>query len=578
MPHLFQFLGSVKIAAPLLVLIAILLAWGTLYETRYGTAAVQRFIYQAVWFQALLGFLAINLAVAALQRYPWKRRHLPFVLAHVGIIGVLIGAVVGGRLGVEGRMIIPEGQASDTLELPGNLLLVHQPNPGLHQAFPTHFETTAWEQEPNVVFSFSSEGRRIDLTVDRYYPNAVVEERILEDETAEQPAVRLLVGEGPFQEEIWLIAADPQRFAARWGRAHLFFLAPKMEAEWDSLLGSSAPDAPRGVVSVRLPGEERSRDIPVPEVLHQPIELSGTPYRLVFKDFFSDFALSDQGPVNRSDQPNNPAVALILEGPEGTDAHLLFAFHPEFAGLHGRANSLGAQLSYRHPAGTGLPADSIAIVQLPQGGLAALLGQEGGRVERIEPLEKGVRYTHVGVELPFVVADHYPHARLHRELVNRGDEVRAEAIHVVGRAGEQSGEAWIRLRQRATLHLGGHPLIVEYRPGERTLPFSVKLLDFRRIDYPGTQMASDFESDVELTDPERGLTLKRKISMNNPLKYRGYSLFQSSYVPGEVETTILSVRNDPGTPLVYGGCLIVVLGVVAMFRLRSHSRPSGAGG
>jgi cytochrome c biogenesis protein ResB len=63
----------------------------------------------------------------------------------------------------------------------------------------------------------------------------------------------------------------------------------------------------------------------------------------------------------------------------------------------------------------------------------------------------------------------------------------------------------------------------------------------------------------------------RKISMNNPLKYRGYSLFQSSYIPGPTDTTVLSVRNDPGTPLVYTGFLIVILGVASMFILRAKT-------
>ena len=81
-------------------------------------------------------------------------------------------------------------------------------------------------------------------------------------------------------------------------------------------------------------------------------------------------------------------------------------------------------------------------------------------------------------------------------------------------------------------------------------------------------MASALEADVELTDPTRGILLMRKISMNNPLRYRGFSFYQSSYIPGPTETTVLSVRNDPGTPLVYAGFLIVIVGVVAMFLLR----------
>jgi cytochrome c biogenesis protein ResB len=106
---------------------------------------------------------------------------------------------------------------------------------------------------------------------------------------------------------------------------------------------------------------------------------------------------------------------------------------------------------------------------------------------------------------------------------------------------------------------------VEYAPAQRELPFLVKLMDFRKIVYPGTEMAASFECDVQLIDAERGVILMRKISMNNPLRHRGFSLFQSSYVPGPVETTVLSVRNDPGTPFVYAGFLIVVAGVVLMF-------------
>ena len=82
-------------------------------------------------------------------------------------------------------------------------------------------------------------------------------------------------------------------------------------------------------------------------------------------------------------------------------------------------------------------------------------------------------------------------------------------------------------------------------------------------------MPAAFESDVEMSDPARGLILMRTIKMNQPLRYRGYHLYQSSYVPGQVETTILSVRNDPGTPFVYAGFLIVIGGVITMFIFRA---------
>src|SRR3989338_5170069 len=125
MKKLFQLLGSLTMAVSLLVLIAAVLAWGTIYEARFGTSAVQHVVYRSWWFQALLAFLAVNLAIAALRRWPWRRRHAPFVLAHIGIILILVGGIIGGRFGVDGQLIIPEGQAERALQLYGNVLIIH---------------------------------------------------------------------------------------------------------------------------------------------------------------------------------------------------------------------------------------------------------------------------------------------------------------------------------------------------------------------------------------------------------------------------------------------------------------------
>lgn len=588
-PNAFwRLLGSIRIAVPLLITIAMVLAWGTIYESRFGTAAVQRFVYTAWWFQALLAFLAFNLALAALARYPWKRRHLPFVLAHLGIILILIGGIVGGQFGIDGRLIIPEGQAERTLETPGNVLIVHAPAEahsssgaagapagqaaaGLHQVIPTRFESQAWVHEPNSVVPIRLGERTIRLTVDRYYPDAVSDERITGDGLEDNPAVHVLIEHEEQREAVWLLSRDAERFGVGWGAAHLLFLEPADEAQLAQLLGQDEADASaRGVVSVKLPGSDGARRIPVPAVLNEPMPIDGTPYRITFKDYFSDFAITSQGLVSRSAEPSNPAVSFTLEGPEGVDAYLLFAWHPEFQSIHGLAHSIPAEVGYIHTGHSVLPPNGIGLVRRPSSGtLSAVLTTEDGRLTVMDAVETGAWYTHPSLGYRFSVAAFYPKARLVQQVRNRTDEIRAEAIHVVGREGAQEADAWLTLRGTATLPLGREPVAIEYRPDRYTLPFTIKLLDFRKIDYPGTQMASGFESDVELSDSKRGLMLVRTIKMNQPLKYRGFSLYQSSFVPGEVQTTVLSVRNDPGTPFVYAGFLIVIGGVVSMFILRA---------
>lgn len=565
----FRFIGSLKVAVPLLVAIAGVLAWGTFYEARYGTAAVQRFVYQSWWFQVILAFLGVNLAAAAWSRRPWKKKHTPFLLAHLGIILILAGGIIGGRFGVEGQLIIPEGESNDTLQLDKNVLAVHQPNPGIHKEFITRFETTAWNHAPHALFETPAEGGRIQVVVDRYYPNAERGEQITGGGDRENPAIRLALSHEDQEDSIWLLAQDPDRFGARWGGAHVFFLQADSEESLNQLLGGKEPSrSERGTVALEFPKLGLSRRVPVPSRLNKPVQVQGTPYKITFKRYFPDFALSEEGPVNRSENPNNPAVAFTLSGPEGTDAHLLFALHPDFAQMHGRRQKIDAHVAYSHGASARVPPGSIAVVRGPSGGLAAVLTDEAGKRSKIDPLETGKAYRHPSLGYGFSVPEFHPQAKVEETFSNRDNEIRNEAVRLTVRSGDQVSQTWLGLRESARLPLGEHPVVVEYRPGLRKLPFSVKLIDFRRIDYPGTQMAAKFESDVEMTDPERGIHVKKRISMNNPLKHRGYSLFQSSYVQGPVETTILSVRNDPGVPLVYAGFLIVMAGVISLFTTR----------
>lgn len=569
-------LGSLTLAVPLLIAIAAVLAWGTIYETRFGTAAVQRFIYHAWWFQALLAFLALNLTMAALERAPWQRRHIPFVLAHIGIILILLGGIIGGRFGIEGQLVIPEGQAEHTLETPGNVLVVHQPNPGIHAVIPTRFETQAWVHEPNLVLPVTVGGRAIQLTVNRYYPDAMTEEHVTDGGSEENPAVHVRLAHEEHQDAVWLFARDPERFGIGWADAHVLFLEPQTTAQLEQLIGrSQAKTHPRGVVVLDLPGMKRAREIPVPDTLNQAIPVEGTPYQITFKDYFPDFAITEAGLVNRSSQPHNPAVSFTLTGPEGADAYLLFALHPDFQAMHGVAHQIPAQVTYTHAATASLPPNCIGLIREPSGMLIGVLTGSGMERQVIDPLDVGTPYVHPQLGYRAEVAAYYPRAVLEQQISNRSDEVKTEALHLIGREGDQTAEAWLRLRGMVELPLGGKPIRVEYRPAQRDLPVTIKLLDFRKIDYPGTEMAAGFESDVEVTDAKRGMVLMRKISMNNPLRYRGYSFFQSSYIPGSPEATILSVRSDPGTPFVYAGFIIVILGVVSMFVIGSHSTKSG---
>jgi len=108
------------------------------------------------------------------------------------------------------------------------------------------------------------------------------------------------------------------------------------------------------------------------------------------------------------------------------------------------------------------------------------------------------------------------------------------------------------------------------RKKQRTLPFKVELLDFKRQAYPGTNLAKSYESDVRITDGN--LTWDSKISMNNPLRYKGYTFFQSSFIETtQGQISVLAVVWNAGRSFPYISGLIMCLGmIVHLLQRKNH--------
>src|SRR5690606_31369264 len=63
------------------------------------------------------------------------------------------------------------------------------------------------------------------------------------------------------------------------------------------------------------------------------------------------------------------------------------------------------------------------------------------------------------------------------------------------------------------------------------LPFALKLKKFS-VDYYDTGMPSNFQSDVVVTDLATGHTFDQTIKVNEPLRYQGVTVYQSSFDDG----------------------------------------------
>lgn len=74
---------------------------------------------------------------------------------------------------------------------------------------------------------------------------------------------------------------------------------------------------------------------------------------------------------------------------------------------------------------------------------------------------------------------------------------------------------------------------IDYKNGYllQKLPFAIHVEDFRIEHYPSGQPKS-FESDLMIIDPESKEPVKQTISVNHPLTYKGYTIYQNSFGDG----------------------------------------------
>ena len=114
--------------------------------------------------------------------------------------------------------------------------------------------------------------------------------------------------------------------------------------------------------------------------------------------------------------------------------------------------------------------------------------------------------------------------------------------------------------------LNGHTYELAMRQRRFYKQFALTLLDFAHDRYAGTDIPKNFSSRVRLLDFERNENREVVISMNDPLRYRGFTFYQSGFDNND-KTTILQVVKNPAMLLPYIACGLVALGLVVQFSM-----------
>lgn len=442
--------ASLKLAVVVILSMGILIAWGTIVESRYQDAEyAKRLVYQSPWMYGVFGVFAINLAAVMADRWPWRRRHVSFLLAHAGILILLLGSVFTFQFGVDGSLRVPIQEKSRFVFLPDTVLSV-------------------WS---------SFDGDRFTKILERdvdFYRRPPQQEPII-----------LPTDKGNIEILEWYPYAIGSRQVRR------------------SLNANNG-----GAIQFSI----RNSRVNVSEWLVQAKKSKGVQH--------------DFGP------------ARIWLGPDqGPSVPLKNEIYLDPVTLDKKQKQSEAEFKY-------------TIYSVREGNVSK------GRVRVGEVLQTG------WMDLELKILQYLPIAEDYTDFYF--SDYKTEMTNGVLKLKFQEQDHWLQQNDVIKLFTDSSVYYVSFAQKRIDLGFDLELNEFRMDRYPGTQKAATYQSLV--TTPESSDPIL--ISMNEPLKYEGFTFYQASFQQGsdgEPVASILSVNRDPGRFLKYLGSLILSLGVVVLF-------------
>ncbi|MBL8854712.1 MAG: cytochrome c biogenesis protein CcsA [Planctomycetaceae bacterium] len=177
-----------------------------------------------------------------------------------------------------------------------------------------------------------------------------------------------------------------------------------------------------------------------------------------------------------------------------------------------------------------------------------------------------------------------------------GTSIQAESAALasgVGQGDTNVASAYVQFRNKSEQDLGTFLITQAYefysgpifktpnviRNGDQTFvavmwfkreykPYTITINDVQAKNYPGTMTPQWYATEFTMEDPETNFSADQRVWMNNPLRYRNETFYQSGYNKDRmtgVETTTLQVVLNRGWMIPYLCCAMVTIGLIAQF-------------
>ncbi|WP_455755859.1 cytochrome c biogenesis protein CcsA [Sulfurimonas sp.] len=172
MKQLLSFFNSMKTTATLMSIFAFSIAYATFIENDYGTITAKAEIYNALWFEILLGLLTFNLILNIYRFKMFSIKKAPIFIFHTSFIIILIGAAMTRYVGYEGSMHIREGAEATTMTSMDTYFSV---DAKIGEKVVSTAQTLYLSKKSSNTLSSSLviEGKKVDVELTEYIPDAV---------------------------------------------------------------------------------------------------------------------------------------------------------------------------------------------------------------------------------------------------------------------------------------------------------------------------------------------------------------------------------------------------------------------
>jgi hypothetical protein len=577
-----RFVAAPQLAVASLVTLAGVLVSATWLESRHGREWVHWKIYASFWFSSLLGLMTISALLALVTRWPWRFRDGGKLLAHGGLLMLILGAAWTRFDGAAGELVLTERQSAD--QVPDRLrtqIAIERVNDSTRRSSQFAFTPGAEDWPKGKMLEFA-EADGVALRVLEFYRRAQAHvDWVPADRDNEGAAVRLAVVDLTNRQpaENWLTASTYG--GELYVGAARFVLWPlSLESMVADFLDPPTDLGTAGVLSVHYQG--RMHRFRIDDVLGQNVPLADSGASVEFLEYFPDAKPQPDGRkfVTRSNRPKNPVLELRVHLPNEPEPirQLAFAKSPllNLDGVLGRVCPV--RFWYHH---ADLPQQGgIVFAQTPAGTLHARRVVNGRLVEPIAvQLNESLNVEGL---CDVSVVRHLPQAR--RDVTFTPLEPVADQA--------ESNEAAVRIEvsvdgTQRTLWLSRGENEFSYQILVTSAGLATVTCGYQQLDL-GSQMelaelkqVSGSATDDETFDAcvlnvrktPKDAPVPRAVAMNQPLRLGAYRVCLTSFrkLSQGQPAAVFAVSNEPGRPVTFLGSVLILCGLAVMAFTRVSS-------